>query len=379
MMIWIILFWSSLWLLVWTYVGYPAWVAWLCRFRASRITTKHNQHSAVSVSILIAARNEGERIGEKLAQLRSLEAPTVAEVIVVCDHCTDDTAERAELVGWDQVKVVRHDAGPSGKAGALNAGMAVATGDLVLFGDVRQRLDGAAIDRLVAYFDDPQTGAVSGSLQIEKSEQGVGKGIDAYWSLEKRIRHWESELDSSVGCTGAIYMIRRELYQPLPVDTILDDVVVPMQIAQQGRRVRFAPEALAFDPQPLAGGTELRRKTRTLAGNFQMLFRYPSWLFPWSCRLWWKVISHKYLRIATPVLLLVSLMALMMLRDSPVYTAMLAGALLMLGLALVGLLPLGKRFRLASIAASFLLMQVSIIRGFWHWVQISLHGYQGWK
>lgn len=379
MMIWIILFWSSLWLLVWTYVGYPAWVAWLCRFRASRITTKHNQHSAVSVSILIAARNEGERIGEKLAQLRSLEAPTVAEVIVVCDHCTDDTAERAELVGWDQVKVVRHDAGTSGKAGALNAGMAVATGDLVLFGDVRQRLDGAAIDRLVAYFDDPQTGAVSGSLQIEKSEQGVGKGIDAYWSLEKRIRHWESELDSSVGCTGAIYMIRRELYQPLPVDTILDDVVVPMQIAQQGRRVRFAPEALAFDPQPLAGGTELRRKTRTLAGNFQMLFRYPSWLFPWSCRLWWKVISHKYLRIATPVLLLVSLMALMMLRDSPVYTAMLAGALLMLGLALVGLLPLGKRFRLASIAASFLLMQVSIIRGFWHWVQISLHGYQGWK
>ena len=376
---WIILFWACLWLLVWTFVGYPVCIAWLSRFRGQRQVPEMGEDSAFSVSMIIAARNEGGRIGQKLAQLMSLQSPRLIEVIVVCDHCSDDTAERAEAVGWDKVKVVRHDTGPSGKAGALNAGMAGALGDLVLFGDVRQRLDESAIERLASYFNDPQTGAVSGSLQIERSEQGVGKGIDAYWNLEKKIRHWESELDSSIGCTGAIYMIRRDLYRPLPPDTILDDVVVPMQIAQQGRRVRFAPDAQAFDPQQLAGGTELKRKTRTLAGNFQMLARYPSWLFPWSCRLWWKLISHKYLRIMTPLLLVLSLGSLVALRGSFFYLMMLAGALLLIGLGLLGLLPFSKRMRLVSMPASFLLMQVSIVRGFFQWVRISLHGYQGWK
>lgn len=380
MMTWIILFWICLGLLVWTYAGYPVVLAWWCaRCRGSAETVESGARLAFTVSMVIAARNEGGRIADKLAQLRALGSKSLIEVIVVCDHCTDDTAERAASEGWDKVTVVLHDSGTSGKAGALNAGVTMAKGELVLFGDVRQRLGNEAIEKLTAYFSDPQTGAVSGSLQIERSEQGVGKGIDAYWSLEKKIRHWESELDSSIGCTGAIYMIRRELYQHVPPDTILDDVVVPMQIAQQGRRIRFAPEAEAFDPQQLAGGTELKRKTRTLAGNFQMLFRYPAWLFPWSSRLWWKLLSHKYLRIATPLLLVLSLGALVALRESSLYALMLLGALLLLGLGVLGLLPFGKKMRVVSIPASFLLMQVSIIRGFWHWVQISLHGYQGWK
>jgi cellulose synthase/poly-beta-1,6-N-acetylglucosamine synthase-like glycosyltransferase len=363
---------------VWTFAGYAVV---LRRLAGHRLGEPDRTSMALSgrVSMVMAARNEAARIEAKVAQLLALPREQLHEIIVACDHCSDDTAAAARRCGDDRVKVVEHDEGPSGKAGALNAGVAAATGELVLFGDVRQRLDEAAIPRLAARFDDPATGAVSGALQIERSDAGVGKGIDAYWSLEKRIRHWESQLDSSIGCTGAIYMIRRELYVPMPADTILDDVVLPMLIAQQGRRVLFEPTAEAFDPQPLSGPSELRRKTRTLAGNFQMLARYPAWLFPWSCRLWWKVISHKYLRIATPFILLLCLIACVMLRHHELYALLLAGALALIALALLGLTPVGRRTRLMTVPASFLLMQISIVRGFIQWVQISLHGYQGWK
>ena len=76
-----------------------------------------------------------------------------------------------------------------------------------------------------------------------------------------------------------------------------------MQIATQGYRVIFEPEARCFDPQANEPAVEKRRKQRTLAGNFQMLFRYPQWLFPWKNRLWWQLISHKYLRIIAPLFL----------------------------------------------------------------------------
>lgn len=378
MFVWQIVFWIGLALLGWTYVGYAIALKWFTRGLDGTQPTAPTARGA-RISMVIAARNESTRIVAKLSQLIALPVGQLHEIIIACDHCTDDTAAAARSVGDARVIVVEHNDGPSGKAGALNAGVAAATGELIMFGDVRQRLDDAAIPRLAACFDDPSTGAVSGALQIERSAAGVGKGIDAYWSLEKRIRHWESQLDSSIGCTGAIYMIRRELYVPMPADTILDDVVQPMLIAQQGRRVLFEPTAEAFDPQALSGPSELRRKARTLAGNFQMLFRYPEWLFPWSCRLWWKVISHKYLRIATPFLLLVCLFACFVLRHSMVYATLLAGALLLIGLAVLGLTPLGRKARLTTVPASFLLMQISIVRGFIQWVQISLNGYQGWK
>jgi len=129
----------------------------------------------------------------------------------------------------------------------------------------------------------------------------------------------ESDLDSAVGCTGAVYALRRACFQPLPEDTLLDDVVEPMLIAAQGKRVRFDATALAYDPQTLDGALEQRRKVRTLAGNFQMLTRYPAWMLPGGHRLWWQLVLHKYLRLAGPFLLMLTLAASLALLDQPFF------------------------------------------------------------
>ncbi len=376
MIIWVAMFCFSAGLLIWAYAGYAMWVI----KRAARIgQVRPTGGGQATVAIVIAARNEAARIEAKLRSLLAMRCPQLREVIVVCDHCTDNTAQCVDALADSRVICVPHDNGASGKAAALNAGVAAATSELILFNDVRQTLAEDALPLLAAWFAEPSTGAVSGALDIQSSGSGTGRGLDAYWSLEKRIRHAESVLDSSVGCTGAIYMIRRELFETLPADTILDDVVVPMRIAQRGYRVRFDPEARAFDPQPLTGEQEARRKTRTLAGNFQMLARYPQWLLPWRHRLWFDLLSHKYLRIFSPLLLLACGIATAILSSLPFFRLLLAVELGVCGLAVLGMALPGLRARVVTIPAAFVMLQLSVVKGFAFWVGSCVRGLEGWK
>ena len=220
-------------------------------------------------------------------------------------------------------------------------------------GDVRQRFAPDAIRAFVRPFADPHVGAVCGALDVVKGSDAVSGGVDAHWRLENFVRRQEAAFDSSVGYTGAICAIRRAAFRSIPDDTILDDVVIPMLIAQQGYRVVYEPAARGTDPQPFAPDIERRRKRRTMAGNFQMLFRYPCWLLPWYNRLWWQLISHKYLRLAGFPLMVTALLAnLVLIRLLP-YRVLLAGQGAFYLFAFLGLLLRGRRGRLFALPASF--------------------------
>ena len=217
---------------------------------------------------------------------------------------------------------------------------------------------------------------MSGGLVLEDATGNVGKGVNLYWKLEKRLRQAESDWDSCIGCTGAIYAIRKALYKPIPADTLLDDVVVPMQIVTKGCRVLYDSEAVAVDPQASEADVESRRKRRTLAGNFQMLFRYPDWLIPWKNRLWWQLFSHKYLRVLAPVFLLSMLMSNLFL-TAPFYRIVLIFHLIFYLFAIIGMTMPGLKSRVVSIPAGFLFLNLTSIGGFIAYMDNTFQ--EGWK
>jgi cellulose synthase/poly-beta-1,6-N-acetylglucosamine synthase-like glycosyltransferase len=178
-----------------------------------------------------------------------------------------------------------------------------ATGEIVVFGDARQTLHPAAIRELVANFADTDVGAVSGELILtDGSNTEAATDVGLYWRYEKMIRSAESRVDSTIGATGAIYAIRRSLFAPIPEDTLLDDVMIPLRIVRQGYRVVFEPGARAFDRMSAAAAQEFGRKARTIPGTFQ-LFSRERWLFnPRRNRLWFATMSHKGIRLLLPVL-----------------------------------------------------------------------------
>jgi cellulose synthase/poly-beta-1,6-N-acetylglucosamine synthase-like glycosyltransferase len=154
----------------------------------------------------------------------------------------------------------------------------------------------------------------------------IADGVGMYWRYEKELRRLESAVASTLGTTGAIYAMRRSLWQPLPAGTILDDVLAPMRVVMAGFRVVFNEQARAFDRAPVDAEAESRRKLRTLAGNYQILWLEPRLLMPWRNPVWLQYLSHKVGRLAAPYALLVIFCASIALADQhPVYLAALAG------------------------------------------------------
>ncbi|MBI4458515.1 MAG: glycosyltransferase family 2 protein [Acidobacteria bacterium] len=257
---------------------------------------------------MIAARNEAEHIDAKIRNCLDLEYPAdKLEVIISLDAPTDGTEALARRY-TDRGVVVLHGPVHQGKAAAINRAVAVARGEVIVFADARQRISRAALRELVANLsEDDSVGAVSGELMLlDRVSGGVEESSDAaglYWRYEKWIRAMESDVASVVGATGALYAIRPALFTPLPVNTILDDVRIPMQIVLCGKRVVFEPAAKVYDSVACCPEAEFRRKVRTLAGNYQLLAQMPALLLPWRNPVFLQFVSHKVGRLLAPYFL----------------------------------------------------------------------------
>jgi cellulose synthase/poly-beta-1,6-N-acetylglucosamine synthase-like glycosyltransferase len=253
---------------------------------------------------------------------------------------------------------------PRGKAFALNVGVAVARGETILFADARQLFDCGAIRALVRNFADPKVGAVSGTLLLnEAGREDLGKGLALYWPFEKFLRKVESRSGSTIGCTGAIYAVRRALFSPLPEGTLLDDVLTPMRILLCGYRVVFEDQACAFDRLSASLSQEFDRKVRTLAGNVQLLYLEPALLSPLGGAATWRFISHKFLpRVLMPYCLATLLLVSIPL-DGLLYRGALAFQVMVYVAGLFGLFLGPHVGRLLGLPSAFLLLNAACVVG----------------
>lgn len=295
-------FWGSLILIVFTYVGYPLWVlAWARLFSSPVRKRPHFPR----VTVLLSVHNAAASVAPKIENLLSLDYPQEnLDIIVACDGCTDDTAEVLRRIPSRRLRVVEFPQ-RRGKAACLAELVDMASGEILLMVDVRQRLEQDALARLAANFADPDVGAVSGELCFVDETGGFAANVGAYWRYEKMIRNAEARSGSVVGVTGALYAIRRDLYVPLPPGTVLDDVLTPMNVVRDGYRVVFEAGAVAWDTPSTTSTQERVRKVRTLAGNYQAVALAPWLAVPFQNPLWFRFVSHKLLRLMVPWLLCV--------------------------------------------------------------------------
>jgi poly-beta-1,6-N-acetyl-D-glucosamine synthase len=363
------LFWISLAAILYTYIGYPVIVWMLARLRRREV---FKADIVPSVSVVLACHNEQGNIEARIKNLLECDYPRdMLEIVIVSDGSTDLTAEIARKHASDCLRLFAYEQ-QKGKATALNIGVEIANGEIILFADARQSFEPRAIKELAANFADPSVGAVSGELLLDGAGgSSVDEGVGLYWKYEKWIRKSESRFSSVIGATGAIYAIRRELWQPLPDSTILDDVYTPMGIALGGRRVVFEEKARAHDRAIESTGHEFARKVRTLTGNYQLCQLMPRLLFPNSALLF-QFYSHKLMRLAAPIFLLVILAANILLSATVVgnvsqlfYRAAFAGQLVFYGGVAAGawLLKHNRRVRLLNLAYVFSLMNAAALIG----------------
>ncbi len=314
-----VLFWLCVAGLAYVYVGYPVLIVLLAKLFPRPV--RKGAFSA-RVSVLIAAHNEENVIAAKLRNLLSLDgADMICEVLVGSDGSTDKTGETARSVLDHRVRVMEFPQ-RRGKGAVLNDLMERASGEIVVFTDARQELAKNALTALVTNFADPSVGVVSGELIFRPADASseTAAGMGAYWGYEKTIRKAEAAFHSVPGATGALYAIRRNLLKPIPPQTLLDDVAIPMQAVTAGYRCIFEPEAVVWDVPTQTARQEAIRKRRTLAGNFQLLTLYPQWLLPGANPIAWQFLSHKIARLLSPLFLLGGLVGAGLASSAPFYS-----------------------------------------------------------
>jgi hypothetical protein len=166
-----------------------------------------------------------------------------------------------------------------------------------------------------------------------------------------------------VGVTGAIYAMRRPLWQPLPAGLILDDVYAPMRLVLDGWRVGFTDKARAHDTRRFAAGQEYKRKVRTLTGVIQVCAWLPGILNPLRNRIWLQFVFHKLLRLLTPYLAALAAVSMLWVAGTTVVASPAGGRLLggaAMALVLLCLVPHVRRALRAQLAWGFA-MQSSIV------------------
>lgn len=355
---------------MYTFIGY----ALLIFFLSKIIAKKADKQSILpKVSIVIAVYNEEKAIRQRIENILALDYPKEnLELLIISDGSTDSTVEILRKFNAKNINLIERKE-RSGKASCLNEAVPLCRGDIIVFSDARQKFAANAVKQLAAYFSDSKVGAVSGELHFEDEAKTItGEGVDFYWEYEKFLRKAESKVDSTTGATGAIYAIRKSLFKPLPPDILLDDVLIPMNIVLQGYRCVFEPKAIAYDRVVKRGKDEARRKIRTIAGNFQLFFRYPQLLNPFKNRIWFQTFSHKFLRLLAPIFIISFLISNIFIAGQRLFKIFLVLQVLFYLFVIMGYILRRANFncRIFSIPYAFVLLNLITVRAFFEYLSL---------
>jgi biofilm PGA synthesis N-glycosyltransferase PgaC len=293
-------------LLAYIYVGYPLVIIVL-----AKIFRRPIQKGTVlpSVTVVIPTFNEEVVIAEKLENTLHLDYPQDRLQILVCDDASEDrTVEIVKSYAWAGVELSQGIA-RSGKVGGLNRALELATGEIFIIADADILPNPEALRELVANFADESVGCVLAQTRMRSSEEGTGESGGLYWRYEARIRQSESELHSTVAATGHFMALRRKLIQPIPAHVILDDFYLAMMTIRQGYRVISEPRAVVWERPTRSMGDEVSRRSRLTAGRFQIISMSRDYLPYLPLLMKFQVISHKFLRLAIPHLMIGALLS----------------------------------------------------------------------
>jgi cellulose synthase/poly-beta-1,6-N-acetylglucosamine synthase-like glycosyltransferase len=373
-----LLFWLSIFIVFYTYIGYGIVITLLVKIkRVTGVVKKtFSQDFKPEIAFVVPCYNEADIIEAKIKNCLSLHYPKdKLRIIFITDGSTDSTPE---IVKRYPDVMLLHEIHRGGKAAAENRVMGFVKEPIVVFSDANTSLPEDALVHLVKHYEDPQVGAVSGEKRILKKTKdnaaGAGEGI--YWKYESFLKKMDSEFLTIVGAAGELFSFRKDLFEELEKDSILDDFMLSMRIAAKGYRVIYEPSAYAMETSSVSVKEELKRKIRICAGGWQSIIRLRHLLNPFShFTLTFQYISHRVLRwTLTPLMLLLLLPVngiLAMEENAEFYKLVFVGQILFYTLSLLGWYLENRKIsiKLLFVPYYFFIMNYAVFLGFFRYIK----------
>lgn len=371
---WKVVFWVLLFLLFYTYLGYGLLIWLLNKLLRGKKNEKTGEEFLPDVTFMVAAWNEKNWIEAKIQNSLNFDYPTEKlHLVFVTDGSDDGTPDIINRFPFPencQWQLFHHEA-RRGKNAAIERVMPFVKTPIVIFSDANTQVNRNAIRKMVAHYRDPQVGAVAGEKRVvagEKDTAASNEGI--YWKYESFLKRLDSDFYSVVGAAGELFSIKTELFFPVPNDTIVEDFMLTMGIAQKGYKVKYEPQAYAEEGKSASILEELKRKVRIAAGGFQSIVRLSDLLniFKYG-RLSFQYVSHRVLRwtlapLSLPLLFVINFF--LALQYGGLYNLLFGVQVLFYFFALIGW-GLEKRklkFKAFFVPYYFCMMNLAMYKGF---------------
>ena len=370
-----ILFWATLLIVFYTYIGYGILLYIIIRLKrllkgAPLQPAMPADEDLPTMTLMICAYNEEDVVKEKMENTLALDYPKDKfRIMWVTDGSNDRTNEL--LKAYPEVDVV-FSPERRGKTAALKHGLRELKTRYVAFTDANTMINSGALREIARLFSDPTVGCVSGEKRVAARKAGemAAEGEGLYWKYESTLKRWDSELYSAMGAAGELYAIDPKLCREVPDEALLDDFMLSMYVVQAGKRIAYTPDAFAREYGSANIYEESKRKRRIAAGGLQSIWWLRSMLNPLKQPLvTFQYVSHRVLRwsitpIAMVLLLLVNI-SLVIMGAGTFYTVMLILQAIFYLMALAGWLQnrFGYKNKLLYTAYYFVFMNFNVFRG----------------
>ena len=381
-----ILFWATLLIVFYTYIGYGILLYIIIRLKrllkgAPLQQAMPADEDLPTMTLMICAYNEEDVVKEKMENTLALDYPKDKfRIMWVTDGSNDHTNEL--LKAYPEVDIV-FSPERKGKTAALKHGLRELKTRYVTFTDANTMINSGALREIARLFSNPTVGCVSGEKRVAARKAGemAAEGEGLYWRYESTLKRWDSELYSAMGAAGELYAIDPKLCREVPDEALLDDFMLSMYVVQAGKRIAYTPEAFAREYGSANIYEESKRKRRIAAGGLQSIWWLRSMLNPLHQPLvTFQYVSHRVLRWSiTPiamVLLLLANIALVAMGAGTFYTVMLILQAIFYLMALAGWLQnrIGYKNKLLYTAYYFVFMNFNVFRGM---AYLKSHGKSG--
>ena len=358
----IILFWTSIAIILYTFIGFPILIAIF-----SRLFEKPIRYADInpSVTLLVPAYNEADVITAKIENSLSLEYPSdMLDIVIVADGSTDKTMELVEQFDDHGVRLF-FEPPRLGKITAVSRIIPLLTSDIIIFSDANTMLETQSVTAIIRHFADSNIAAVAGEKRVKSGGEGL------YWRYESFLKQCDSKVSSVMGAAGELFAIRRNLYTPPEADSIIEDFIMSMRLVSDGWRVTYEPNAITIENASSSLLADWQRRTRIAAGGFQSVARMPQLLNPKLGWVSWQYISHRVLRwTVTPFLLPLVFILNWIIVKQPLYLFFALTQTIFYVMGLIGYWQArrGKQNGLFYLFFFFCLTNLAAIMGFWKYI-----------
>ena len=381
-----ILFWASLLIVFYTYLGYGILLYIIIRLKRlfwgnPQKTVLPPDEQLPDITLMICAYNEEEVVAEKMANTLALDYPKDKfHIMWVTDGSNDHTNEL--LAAYPEAEVV-FSPERKGKSAALKHGLQELKTRYVAFTDANTMLNSGAIKEIARLFMDPTVGCVSGEKRVaaKKGTDMAAEGEGLYWKYESTLKRWDSELYSAMGAAGELYAMDVTMVKDVPDEALLDDFMMSMYVVEAGKRIAYTSEAYAMEYGSANIFEESKRKRRIAAGGLQSIWWLRSLLNPFKQPLvTFQYVSHRVLRWSiTPIAMIILFLAniaIALMGGGKFFTVILILQILFYLMAIAGWLMsrYGRKNKLLYTMYYFVFMNINVFRGM---AYLRTHGKSG--